>query len=203
MNEDVNTATDGSDKDIGQMSEEKISSPTVRLTMDKRIELAVSVVVILYGIFLIVEAMHIDEGMMPDPVTSRGMPLYTGIFILIGGIILTIVRLMTWSMMPGHFVLGEGHEDEEGYPASCLRAFSIVLAAWISLWLMKPMGYLIATPLFLFAGLWAMGKRSWWGLIGFPVIYTLLTWYIFSQPLQVILPLGFMTPYFRSLGLVP
>jgi hypothetical protein len=39
-------------------------------------------------------------------------------------------------------------------------------------------------------------------LIGFSVIYTVLTWLVFAQILQFAIPLGFLEPFFRSLGLV-
>jgi hypothetical protein len=48
-----------------------------------------------------------------------------------------------------------------------------------------------------------MGVRSWMQIIGFPTIFTLATWYIFSQVLQIILPLGPLAPFLRSLGLTP
>jgi len=56
---------------------------------------------------------------------------------------------------------------------------------------------------FLLVFLLDMGVRSWKMLVAFPVIFTLLTWYVFSQPLKVILPLGPLTTFARSLGLTP
>jgi hypothetical protein len=48
-----------------------------------------------------------------------------------------------------------------------------------------------------------LGVRSWGKLIGFPTIFTFMTWYVFSQLLGFVIPLGFLTPFARSLGLVP
>jgi hypothetical protein len=48
-----------------------------------------------------------------------------------------------------------------------------------------------------------MGERAWWKIIVYPAAYTLVTWYVFSQPLQIILPLGPLTGLARSLGLTP
>ena len=48
-----------------------------------------------------------------------------------------------------------------------------------------------------------MGDRSWLKIVIFPIIYSFLTWYVFSQLLQIILPLGPFTHFARSLGLTP
>jgi len=58
--------------------------------------------------------------------------------------------------------------------------------------LLRSLGYLIATPLFLFIAIWAMGTRTLGKLIIFPIVYTIVTWFIFSQPLKFNLPLGFL-----------
>jgi hypothetical protein len=113
------------------------------------------------------------------------------------------MRIMSWSVLPGNFVLGEGHEDEEGYPTSWIRVFSIVTVTLMSVVLLDSLGYLISTPLFMIIAMWLMGTRNWAVLIGFPVGFTVVIWYLFSQPLQFVLPLGFLTSFFRSVGLTP
>ena len=50
---------------------------------------------------------------------------------------------------------------------------------------------------------WLMGVRSRAKLIGFPLGYTLVVWAVFSQILDVILPLGPLTALARSWGLTP
>jgi hypothetical protein len=202
MTEDANTAKSATNGEQKEEDEEAGRLP-FRLTMDKRIELAVTIVVILYGIFLIVGASKIRAGLVPDLITAKGMPYLTGIFIIIGGIVLAVIRLMTWSLLPGNLVPGEGHEDEEGHSSSWVRVFVIVIVTWLSVVLLKSLGYLIATPMFMIVAVWLMGARKWGILIAFPVLYTIVTWYIFSQPLQFVLPLGFLAPFFRSLGLTP
>jgi putative tricarboxylic transport membrane protein len=203
MAEDVNTAKSNTDEEKKLEGEEDSRKIEIRLTLDKRIELAILVVIVLFGVFLIIEARNIREGLIPDPITSRGMPYLTGAFCIIGGFILGVMRLKSWSDLPGNLVPGEGHEDEEGHPVSWVRTFSIVAVTWLSVWLLKSLGYLLATPFFMIAAVWLMGTRDWKRLILFPVLFTLVTWFVFSQPLQFILPLGFLTPFFRSLGLTP
>ena len=203
MTEDVNPAMSDTDEETKLESGEDARKIPIRLTLDKRIDLAITVVIVLFGVFLIVEARDIQDGMIPDPITSRGMPFLAGFFCIIWGVILGVMRLKSWSDLPGNLVPGEGHEDEEGHPSSWVRVFTILAITWLSVWLLKSLGYLLVTFFFMVLVVWLMGKRDWKMLILFPVIYTLATWYIFSQTLQFILPLGFMTPFFRSLGLVP
>jgi len=203
MPEEAKGAKDGPNDETKQGNEEESLEFPVRLTMDKRIELAIFGVIVLFGVFLIREASKIRAGLIPDPITAKGMPYLTGIFLIMSGITLGVMRLLTWSALPGNLVPGEGHEDEEGHPSSWIRVFTIVVTTWISVMLLKPLGYLLATPFFMIIAVWSMGVRDWKKLIGFPVLYTLVTWFIFSQPLQFVLPLGFLTPFFRSLGLTP
>jgi hypothetical protein len=203
MATDASRAKNGKNEETKQENGEESFKFPFRLTLDKRIDLAIAGVIVLLGVFLIIEARSIRTGLISDPITARGMPYLTGTFFVISGIALGVMRLITWSVIPGDLAPGEGHEDEEGHPSSWVRAFSIMLTAWISVVLMKSVGYLIATPLFMIVASWVMGMRDWKKLIGFPVLYTLVSWYIFSQPLQFVVPLGFLTPFFRSLGLTP
>ena len=203
MAKDAETAKSGAVEDVGREDEEKAAPEKVSITMDKRIELAVAVALILSGVFMLITARDIPPGSVDDPLTSRGLPNITAVLLIIFGVILTVMRLLTWSRLPGNLVPAEGKGDEEGHPASWIRAWSVVVAAWLAMWLLTPVGFLFSMPLFLLTYLLIMGVRSWKMLIGFPVIYTLVTWYIFAQPLKVMLPLGPITPFARSLGLAP
>ena len=203
MTEDAKVAKGSTNENTSGKEDERAFLETLSITMDKRIDLALDVAIVLLGGFILVASRDVRLGLTPDPITSRGMPEIVGAFLVIAGIVLGAMRLRTWSALPGHLVLEEGKGDEEGHPASWVRAFGIILAAWLSVWLLKPLGFLIVTPLFLFAFLLIMGVRSWGKRIAFPTIYTLATWYIFSQLLKIILPLGPFAPLARSLGLMP
>jgi hypothetical protein len=201
--EDARAANRGTNEETVRSEKEEASTEKLSITMDKRIELALAVAVVLLGVFLLIEARDIRAGKIPDPITSRGLPNIVGIFLIITGSILGVVRLVTWSALPGNFVPAEGSTDEEGHPASWIRTFSIATAVLLWVWLLKPLGYLFVTPLFLLAFLLLMGMQSRLKIIGFVTILTFGTWYIFSQLLKIHLPLGPLTVYFRSLGLTP
>ena len=203
MAEDTQSVKCGTSEETTREGEEKASPAKLSLTTDKRIDLAIAVGVALVGLFILVGARNIGRGMIDDPLTSRGLPNITGTFLLIVGIILAVLRLRIWSALPGLLVPAEGKDDEQGHPASWIRAFSIIFASMLWVFLLGPLGFLIVTPLFLLAVLLLMGMRSMVKSIAFSTVGTLMLWYVFSQPLNIILPLGLLAPFFRSLGLTP
>jgi hypothetical protein len=203
MAEDVQTAKRGSTDDAIPKEDEKASPGKLSITMDKRFDLAVAVGVALVGVLILIGARNIRAGSIPDPITSRGLANITGVLLIIFGIILSVLRLRIWSAMPGNLVPEEGQTDEEGYPASTIRYSGIVLASLLWVWLVKPLGFLFAMPLALLAMILFMNVRSRMKLIAFPILFTLVTWVAFSQLLGIIMPLGPLTSFARSLGLVP
>jgi putative tricarboxylic transport membrane protein len=203
MAQDVRAAERGTNEDASRPEKEEASTEKLSITMDKRIDLAIALAIVLLGVLMLVWARDIQAGQIPDPITSRGLPNIMGIFFIIGGSILGMLRLKTWSALPGNFVPEEGKTDEKGHPASWVRTFGIATGALLWVWLLDPLGYVFVTPLFMLVFLLVMGVRSWMQIIGFPTIFTLATWYIFSQVLQIILPLGPLAPFLRSLGLTP
>jgi len=107
MSEDANIAKKGTNEEKkGENGESSFKIP-FRLTLDKRIDLVIIGVMILYGVFIIIEARGIMAGKIPDPLTSRGMPYITGILIIILGIVVGVMRIITWSDLPGNLVPGK------------------------------------------------------------------------------------------------
>jgi hypothetical protein len=203
MAKDAQAAKGGTNEATGGPEKEEASPVKLSITMDKRVDLMVIVAMFLLGVFVVIAARGFRPGTMPDPITSQGMPIIMGIFFIIVGSVMGVLRLMTWRALPGNFVPAEGKTDEEGHTASPLRAFCIAAAGLLWVWLISALGYLFVTPLFLVAGLLLMGVRSRLKIIAFPVIYTLVTWVIFSQVLKIVVPLGLLTDYFRELRLIP
>ena len=203
MTEDAKIAEHSMKENTVQKDQQQASVEGLSITMDKRIDLVISVIIVLLGAFIIVGARNIRAGSIPDPIGSRGLANITGSFLIIFGIALAVLRLISWSALPGNLVPNDGQLDEEGYPASTLRYFATALSALLWVWLMKPLGFIIVTPLFMLALIFLMGTRSKMKLIAFPTLFSFMLWYAFSQPLHVILPLGPLTRIARSLGLTP
>jgi hypothetical protein len=175
----------------------------IRIEMDKRVDLVLSLLWVVFGIITVTVATGFRVGGYPDPVTARGLPYFTGTYLVIAGIILAARRIVTWSHIPGKYAVSEGTEDEPGHASSWVRSFLLIAIAAAWAYSLKYAGFVLATPVMLFAMLWLMEVRSWKKLILFPLLFSFLTWLIFSQVLHVILPMGILAPWARRWGLMP
>jgi len=201
MSEDVKTVKSGTGDNRSREDEEKASREALGITMDKRMDLAVAVGVAIVGALMLIGIRGMRRGTVPDPVTSRGLPILVGVFLAIGGIVQAVRQLLTWRVLPGHLVPEEGQEDEKGYPASWVRAISIILLSWIWGVFLIPLGILIITPLCLVAGSLLMGEREWGKIIAFSIIFSFANWVIFGPLLGIRFPLGPLNHWAVSLGL--
>lgn len=174
----------------------------IRIEMDKRVDLAVSLVVVAVGGVIVYLASGFRVGSFPDPVTTRGLPYFTGTYLIVAGLFLAIRRVMTWSLIPGNYTVSEGHEDEAAHPASMVRAFTIMGLSVLWGVLLKPVGFLIVTPPIIAAMLWLMDIRTAAKLAGFSLIFTFVMWLAFSVVLGITLPYGPLTGLARSWGLI-
>ena len=202
MSEDGKTARSGTGDNRSREDEEKASREALGITMDKRMDLAVAVGVAIVGALMLIGIRGMRRGTVPDPVTSRGLPILVGAFLAIGGIVQAVRQLLTWRVLPGHLVPEEGQEDERGYPSSAIRAIIIILLSMLWELLLDPLGFLIITPLYLVACSLVMGVRSWRKIIGFSLVYSVASWFGFGSLLGVRLPLGPFDHLARSLGLI-
>jgi putative tricarboxylic transport membrane protein len=174
----------------------------IRIVMDKRIELLVSLAFAATGVVIIYLASGFRVGSFPDPVTARGLPYFTGTYLLIACLYLAVRRVMTWSLIPGNYTVSEGHEDEPDHPSSAIRAFTMMGLAVLWGALLTPVGFLIVTPPIIAVMLWLMDIRTASKLLGFSLIFTLVIWLAFSEVLGVVLPYGVLTTLARSWGLI-
>ena len=198
---DTTAAQSGTNESTNQEEAKKAS--LFKITMDKRVDLVLTIILGLFGIFLCVMASTFYMGRVDDMFTAKGAPYVTGVFITICSIILLVLQIRSWSAIPGRLVVSEAQkEDEEGYPTSWKRAFGIILAATIAALLWEPLGYVLVTPFFMIAALLIMGERSWKKIIIFSFIFGLASWYLFHQILVFMIPMGILEPLARSLGLI-
>jgi hypothetical protein len=189
----------------GQAMSESTTDDDHRLlpiTMDKRVDLALALGCVLLGAAAAWIATGFRIGNYPDPLTSRGLPYSLGGFLVAGGGVLAARRLNGWRQLPGNLVVSEGTEDETGHPADSRRSFAVMACGFLWAVLLMPAGYLIATPVALSGMMLAMDVRSWRRVILFPAGFTAVTWVIFAQMLNVLLPLGPLAPLARRLGLM-
>jgi putative tricarboxylic transport membrane protein len=168
--------------------------------MDRRIDIAVAAAFALLGLFMIWQAGLIREGMMRDPIGPRMAFYVCGGVLAIGGVAVIAGHLRRWSQQAHHLVRNEGTADEMDYPSSALRAWALIALVAVFAALFQPLGFLIATPLFIVGALAIMGKRNWVAMVVIAVIFATVTYVIFAQILSVRIPVGPFTPLFRQLG---
>ena len=168
--------------------------------MDRRYDLAIVLVLIAVGVFVIAVARTIPAGLHRDAVGSRAFFFGVGILFFVGGFILATQRIVRWRAQKDHMVPMEGTEDEEGQPVSALRPAIIVGISIAYVALFNPLGYLLSTPLFIVGALAVLGERKWWRLILLAVSFTVIFYIIFAQVLNTRMSVGPLAPLFRELG---
>ena len=170
--------------------------------MERRINLVVAIAMALVGIVIIWAASGIRLGMMRDPIGPRAAFYLCGGVLVVGGLWVVWRSLLRHAKSLGGHEEGDGVADEPGFPASATRAFTLMAGAAVFGLLLKPAGFLIATPLFMAFALLLLGKRGLKVIALVPTAFTGLTYLIFAEVLGVRLPLGPLTDVFRSLGWV-
>ena len=168
--------------------------------MDRRFDIGLAIAFIALGIFVIIVASGIPSGIHKDPVGPRAF-FYgcAGVFIL-GGLVTVARRAMSWRYELGNIVQAEGTGDEPEQPVSAVRAATLFTLTILYAVLFEPLGYLIVTPLFIVAGLVILRVRNAVGVGAIAIIFTLLAYLVFAQFLDVRLPVGPLTDFFRSMG---
>ena len=170
--------------------------------MDRRIDIAISAAFIALGIFVIIEARTIKSGLFTDPIGPRSFFYFCAAVFIIGGLTNIAQRVSAWRTVTGHLLPEEGVEDEPGHPASYKRAMLLALLSLIYILTFRPLGYLIATPLYILASLWLLEQRSWRLNVAVATIFTATFYLTFAKLLGVWLPVGPFTKLFRDLGWV-
>ena len=124
-----------------------------------------------------------------------------GTFFLIGGGFVVASRLRSWRSETGDIVETDGEADEPDVPASATQAWVIMAASVAYALALIPVGYVLATPIYVMVALKAMRMRSWATVVTISVVYTILTYLLFAKFMGVNLPVGPLIHLFRSLGL--
>jgi hypothetical protein len=168
--------------------------------MDRRIDIAISIVSVLFGIFVILEARTIKTPPFPDPIGPRALFYACGAIFILGGIVNVAQRVRGWRLFPNHMGPAEGVADEPGHPSSFRRAALLAVVSLVYVLTLGPVGYLIGTPLYIVAGLWILEQRNWLFNIAVGLAFTIFFYIVFAKGLSVWLPVGPFTQLFRDLG---
>lgn len=168
--------------------------------MDRRVDLALAIVIMALGACVIFFASEIRLGLIKDPIGPRSFFYGIGGLFIVGGGIIAARLVRNWQAAPTNDLVSEGTADEPEYPASGMRAGALFVLSLVYAALIQPLGYLLSTPLFIAAGLIVMGERGWKLIAALSVIFTVVAYIVFAQLLNVRIVVGPFTDWFREMG---
>lgn len=134
------------------------------------------------------------RGRAIDVVGEMGFPTALAILIGLGGLAVLAGAVLAMRRRGEPLWPGFGRPAADVAPAEAApeegigRSFALIAIVVAFVVLLPLLGYLVAMPLFLVAGLWANGYRRWLISVAFAVGFTAATYAGFAYALGVILP---------------
>lgn len=157
--------------------------------MGKRADLAICVIVAVFGAWLVYQAGQIPEGSIQDPIGGGGLIRAAGSVFIVVGTWLAVRRVWTWRAHGRRVLPSDGAEDDEpGEPASTARALSVWVITAGYVLVLPLIGFFVATPAYLLAGMALLGMKSWLRAGISAVVFPLVVYGLFVNFLGVNLP---------------
>lgn len=170
--------------------------------MDRRIDLLGSLGVVVLGVVVLVTALNYPLLSVEfDAVGPMGFPIGVAVVFMVGGAIQATVTGLRLRRS-GRFGTAEGTPDDDGSPGSFVRVLGMILGFAAYLLLMRSVGYLVLTPAFMAAALYAMGYRQAWKVAAVALGFTVVSFALFDGVLNVPLPTGVLTELLAQAGLI-
>lgn len=158
--------------------------------MDSRKDLIFSIGVIALGLAVIYIAQSWPEPLIQDTVGPRAFPYGIGLLFVLGGAFIAVQRVRNMYASIGYQVPGEGGEDEDGVPASGVRALTLIGLCAVYTLVLNPIGFLVATPPFVALALILMEERKPVLVLTTAVSFTVVTYVLIHTLLGGRLPPG-------------
>jgi hypothetical protein len=158
-----------------------------------RREIAVAVFLAAFGAIVIALTGNIESGVYTDPLGPRVFPSALGVGIALCGLLLGVGALFRWQPKQAGFLSDGGGEEEVAKgPFSPTRLLAAVAATALYVAAFEPVGYLLATPLYVVAILLIHGGAPWRTLIVAPVVITTVLYLTFRFALRIPVPGGLL-----------
>lgn len=166
---------------------------TSHLTNISRREIAIAVFLAAFGGTVIALTRKIESGVYTDPLGPRVFPYALGIGIALCGLALGVGAFFRWQPKQAGLLSDSGGVEEvERGPFSPTRLLAVVGATAVYVAAFEPVGYLIATPLYVAAILFIHGGTPWRTLIVVPVVITAVLYVTFRFALRIPVPGGLL-----------
>lgn len=164
-----------------------------------RREFAVAAFLVLFGGAVLAAAGTIPPGVPTDPLGPRAFPLILGAGIVVCGLLLGAGRLLFGSQPARMGPLTDaepGAEEDAGpFSASRLAGGGVATAAYLAAF--EPLGYLLATPLYVGAIMLIHGRVGGRSLLLAPLLTTIALYSTFRFGLLIPVPLGVLEGILR------
>jgi putative tricarboxylic transport membrane protein len=168
---------------------------------DRWVEVAGGLAFAVFGIAIVVIGeLTLREDIQGDLLGPKAFPRALGTCLLAGGLYVAIRAWRLSARRAAAALESEGDEDEPNIPASTIRAVGVMALSVLYGLLLTRLGYLVATPVFVAAGLYVLSVRSRILLVAVPLVLTAFCYYVFAELLRVPLPSGVLTEPLRALG---
>ena len=178
---------------------EPSSAPAGSADPALRRELPAAGVLVLFGLFVVAAARRIPLGVATDPLGTRFFPTALGAGIALCGVLLIVGAALVRGRLHRIAIPGEAGEEAEDLGAVSLWRLAAAVALTAGyLALFEPLGYLLATPLYVLAIMLLNGGAPRRSLIATPVLVTAVLYAVFRYGLLIPLPDGILEPLLRG-----
>jgi putative tricarboxylic transport membrane protein len=180
----------------------ELQEGSVPVTMNKYVDLVGSLLIAGLGMFVLAVAFsYAPPKVVFDAIGPMGFPKAIGAFLVVGGLVQS-VRTAIYIRRYGKWSPEEGVPDEPEHPSSKWRALIFIAGCFVFLALMQVLGFLIAMPLAIVAGLWSMDYANWMRRVLVAVGFTVFAFAMFALVLGVPLPVGPLENLLIDTGLI-
>ncbi len=162
----------------------------------RRGELTIAAVLVALAVVIVLLTLGIGPGVPTDPLGPRAFPLALAGAIGLCGLLLAVTALAPGSLAGAAPLLVEDGGEDPGpgdFSPGRLVAAVVATAAYVAAF--EPLGYLLATPLYLAAILLVHGGASRQALWTAPVLVTAAFYAAFRFGLLVPVPDGVLEPW--------
>ena len=127
---------------------------------DRWVDLVGGLAFAAFGLALVVIGeLTLHEDIQGDLLGPKAFPRLLGASLVLGGL---YVAYRAWRVPASQVAAAlesDGDEDEPGVPSSVVRAFVVMGLTLLYTLVLGPLGYLVATPLYVAAGLYVLSIR--------------------------------------------
>lgn len=196
---------------MSDMGEEKAGPPVVaeddrKNAREQVRDMLVGGLFAVLGVIIAVTAWRTPEPFRSvDVLGPNRFPLYVGSAIALCALFVVVKQgfhLLRGTFQEGAFEIPGQANDEPGKPASGLRATAMMVLLFAHVLLWEPLGFLLASVLFVIVAMRMMLESSWRLIMVTAIGYAIVTFILFALLLDVALPLGPEEQLLVRLGIV-